>query len=135
VIEATALATPWQVGIRAGSNQGTADPVEDGAGGTAGMRPHQPLEAALATCMTISARTALADLDQPSTGVVVRLHQDRGESATRVRYEVVLDPPLERHRAAIMARVERSPVRTTLTRDLIFEPAAAPEQGPSQAGG
>jgi putative redox protein len=60
------------------------------------MRPHQPLEAALATCMTISARTALADLDQPSTGVVVRLHQDRGESATRVRYEVVLDPPLER---------------------------------------
>src|SRR5690349_18655376 len=62
VVEATSLPAAWQVGFRAGGNEGRADTVKDGTGGSAGMRPHEPLEASLATCMTISARMALADL-------------------------------------------------------------------------
>jgi putative redox protein len=54
--------------------------------------------------------------------VRVRVHLEREESATRFRYELVLDPALEPHRPAIMDRMESSPVRTTLSKPLIFEP-------------
>jgi putative redox protein len=51
-----------------------ADTFKNGTGGSAGMRPHELLEASLATCMTISARMALADLGLPG-----------GEASVRVR--------------------------------------------------
>ncbi len=123
MIEATALPAAWQVRFRAGENEGLADTVKGGTGGSAGMRPHELLEAALATCMTISARMALADLGIADGDVSVRVHLERGESATRFRYELALGPALEPHRPAVMERIECSPVRATLSRQLIFEPA------------
>jgi putative redox protein len=125
VIEATALPAAWQVSFRAGANEGLADTVKNGLGGSAGMRPHELLEASLATCMTISARIALADLGLPcdEASVRVRVHLEREESATRFRYQLVLDPRLEPHRPALMNQIERSPVRATLSKQLIFEPA------------
>jgi putative redox protein len=124
VVEATSLPAAWQVRFQAGDNEGRADTVKDGTGGSAGLRPHELLEAALATCMTISARMALADLGVPDGKVRVRVHLERERSATRFRYELVLDPALEPHRPAVTERVERSPVRSTLSQPLIFEPAA-----------
>jgi putative redox protein len=125
MVEATALPAAWQVKFRAGDNEGLADTVKNGTGGTSGMRPHELLEAALATCMTISARMALADLGlaHGEASVRVRVHLEREESATRFVYELALDPALEPHRPAVMERMERSPVRATLTKQLIFEPA------------
>jgi putative redox protein len=122
VVEATALPAAWQVTFRAGDNEGRADTVKDGTGGSAGMRPHELLEASLATCMTISARMALADLGLTCGDVSVRVHLDREESATRFRYELILDPALEPHRPAVMERIESSPVRATLSKQLVFEP-------------
>jgi putative redox protein len=125
VIEATALPPAWQVRFRAGDNEGLADTVKDGTGGSAGMRPHELLEAALATCMTISARMELADLGltHGEASLRVRVHLEREESATKFRYELVLGPALVPHRPAIMERIERSPVRATLSKQLIFEQA------------
>jgi putative redox protein len=123
MIEATALPSAWQVRFRAGGNEGRADTVKDGIGGASGMRPHELLEAALATCMTISARMALADMGLTRGEVRVRVHLEREPSATRFRYELILDPALEPHRSAVMERVERSPVRDTLSKQLLFEPA------------
>ncbi|GCD93518.1 OsmC family protein [Embleya hyalina] len=123
MIEATALPTPWQVRFRTDDNEGLADTLKAGVGGSAGMRPHELLEAALATCMAISARMALADLGIGDADVDVRVHLERGEAQTRFRYELVLDPALETHREAVMERVERSPVRSTLSKRLIFDPA------------
>jgi putative redox protein len=125
VIEATALPAAWQVRFRAGDNESLADTDKNGAGGSAGMRPHELLEASLATCMTISARMALADLGLPcgEASVRVRVHLEREESATRFRYELVLDPSLAAHQPAVMQAIERSPVRATLSKQLIFEPA------------
>jgi putative redox protein len=122
MIEATALPTAWQVRFVAGGKEGRADTVKDGTGGTAGMRPHELLEAALATCMTISARMALADRGVTQGEMRVRVHLEREESATRFRYELILDPALEPHRPAVMDRMESSPVRTTLSKPLTFEP-------------
>jgi putative redox protein len=39
----------WQVRFLAGANEGRADTVKDGTGGSAGMQPHELLEASLAT--------------------------------------------------------------------------------------
>jgi putative redox protein len=123
MIEATALPAAWQVRFLAGDHEGRADTVKDGTGGSAGMRPHELLEASLATCMAISARMALADLGVADGEVRVRVYLEREASATRFRYELTLDPALEPHRSAVMARVERSPVRATLSKQLLFEPA------------
>jgi len=123
VIEATALPAAWQVRFRADDQEGRADTVKDGTGGSAGMRPHELLEASLATCMTISARMALADLGIPGGAVGVRVHLEREQSVTRFRYELILDPALESHRPAVTERIERSPVRSTLSKQLTFEPA------------
>ncbi|MFG2223296.1 OsmC family protein [Streptomyces sp. NPDC048644] len=123
MIEATALPTAWQVRFRAGENEGLADTLKSGVGGSAGMRPHELLEASLATCMTISARMALADLGiaDADADVSVRVYLEREESTTRFRYELALDPALETHRAVVMERIECSPVRATLSRQLVFE--------------
>ncbi|MFI7102651.1 OsmC family protein [Streptomyces sp. NPDC050161] len=121
MIEATALPAAWQVRFRAGENEGLADTLKSGIGGSAGMRPHELLEASLATCMTISARMALADLGIADADVSVRVYLEREESTTRFRYELALDPALEAHRALVMERIECSPVRSTLSRRLVFE--------------
>lgn len=122
MIETTALPTPWQVRFRSGENEGLADTLKSGVGGTAGLRPHELLEAALATCMTISARMALAELGVTGGEASVRVHLERGESVTGFRYELVLAPALEVHRPVVMERIERSPVRATLSKQLVFEP-------------
>jgi putative redox protein len=85
------------------------------------------------TCMTISARMALVGLGVTHGEVRVRVHLEREESATRFRYELILDPALEPHRPAVMERIERSPVRATLSKQLIFEPASRWDQ--SRAAG
>jgi putative redox protein len=126
MIEATALPQAWQVSFRVGGHEGRADTVKDGTGGSAGMRPHELLEASLATCMTISARMALADLGVTHGEVRIRVHLERQESVTRFRYELILDPVLEPHRSAVTERIEASPVRATLSKQLIFEPLSAP---------
>jgi hypothetical protein len=41
----------------------------------------------------------------------------------RFRYELILDPALEPYRLAITEAIERSPVRSTLSKQLTFEPA------------
>ncbi|RJL35671.1 OsmC family protein [Bailinhaonella thermotolerans] len=123
MVEAAALPAPWQVTFQAGGNEGIADTLKGGVGGSAGMRPHELLEASLATCMTISARMALAELGVTDAEVGVRVHLEREESATRFRYELLLAPELEAHRSMIMERVARSPVRSTLSKPLAFEPA------------
>ncbi|WNE94094.1 OsmC family protein [Streptomyces luomodiensis] len=123
MVEAVALPAPWQVRFQAGGNEGLADTHKGGIGGSAGMRPHELLEASLATCMTISARMALADLGVTVAEVRVEVHLEREESATRFRYRLLLDPELEVHRPAVMERIACSPVRSTLSKPLVFEPA------------
>ncbi|MFC4909490.1 OsmC family protein [Actinomadura gamaensis] len=123
MVEAAALPAPWQVRFQADGNEGVADTRKGGVGGSAGMRPHELLEASLAACMTISARMALADLGVPDAEVRVRVGLEREESATRFRYELLLAPELEIHRPAIAERIACSPVLSTLSKPLDFVPA------------
>lgn len=123
MVEAVALPAPWQVRFQAGDNAGVADTLKAGTGGSAGMRPHELLEASLATRTTISARMTLADLGITDAEVRVRVHLEREESTTRFRYALLLPPELEHHRPTVEERIARSPVRATLSKPLAFEPA------------
>lgn len=75
--------------------------------------------------MTISARMTLSDLGIADGEVRVRVHLEREQSVTRFRYELILDPALEPHRPAVTQFIERSPVRSTLSQQLTFEPVSA----------
>lgn len=57
-IRAQAMPEPWRVRFTNGVHTATADTHKNGVGGGAGLRPHELLEAALASCMTITARMA-----------------------------------------------------------------------------
>ncbi|MEN2740510.1 OsmC family protein [Microbacterium sp. X-17] len=125
-VEARALTEPWQAAYATGAHSGVSDTFKQGVGGGAGMRPHELLEAALASCMTIAARMELHDLGADDTGVSVRVEIERAEDLSRFHYALDLPVGLEAHRAAIMNRLERSPVRATLSKPLEFtavEPA------------
>ncbi|GAA1566642.1 hypothetical protein GCM10009804_24190 [Kribbella hippodromi] len=121
MVEAVALTQPWQVRFRAAGNEGVADTQKNGIGGTAGLRPHELLEAALATCLTISGRMFLTELGVDDEHLKVSVDLGREETVTRFRYQVELGPAAEPHREAVLARLEASPVRRTLTKTLVFE--------------
>ncbi|MFC6886904.1 MULTISPECIES: OsmC family protein [Actinomadura] len=123
MIEARALPVPNQVEYRTDLHAGLADTAKNGVGGAEGPRPHELLEAAFASCVTMTARMALADLGV--TGDVhARVWLEREDDATRFRYALTLPPSLTpAQRTAVLDRVERSPVRRTLTKPLSFVPA------------
>ncbi|MCL2781464.1 MAG: OsmC family protein [Actinomycetia bacterium] len=123
-VRAHALPVPWQARYAAGANSGVADTIKAGVGGSAGCRPHELLEAALATCMTITARMELRERGVDDAGVAVTVTLEREPMTSRFHYSLELPVALEPQRAAIAARLERSPVRTTLSRALTFEPDA-----------
>lgn len=121
MVTARALPSPYQVEYQAGPNTGRADTVKDGRGGDSAPRPHELLEAALAACITMTARMALDELGLPGVSVTARVDLDRQETATRFRYRVAFDPaPPAGVRETVLRRVERSPVRRTLSRPLSF---------------
>jgi putative redox protein len=53
----------------------------------------------------------------------VRVHLEREEATTRFRYSLTLEAASEAHREAVMERLASSPVRRTLSKQLVFEPA------------
>jgi len=120
-VQAQAMVDPWQVRFTNGTHSGVADTNKDGVGGDAGMRPHELLEAALAACMTITARRALADHGLDGTSVAVRVEVVRTETTTCFQYKLDLPGDLEYQRDILTAALERSPVRMTLSKSLLFE--------------
>ena len=122
MVDVHALAEPYQVSFRAGTNGGIADTLKNGVGGSAGLRPHELLEASLATCLAITARMALADLGLPDDVASISVSLDRQDESTRFRYAVTLAPEIDSAtRDKIHDRLERSPVRCTLSKKLAFE--------------
>ena len=85
-ISAQALATRWQGQYASGDHSGIADTFKLGTGGSAGPRPHELLEAALASCMIISARMELAEQGLDDAGVGVAVEVEREEALSRFRY-------------------------------------------------
>ncbi|MDR3436059.1 OsmC family protein [Telmatospirillum sp.] len=88
-----------------------------------GFRPHELLEAALASCMALTARQVADDRGLPLESIEVNVSLDRTKDETPVfRTNVTLTGPLaDEDRALLLAALKRCPVRKTLAKTLVFD--------------
>jgi putative redox protein len=112
-----------QTQITNGEQITTADTTPDKGGGSMGFRPHELLEAALASCMNITLRMSAEKHAIPlsSVSVSVSLNRTSTEGPTfecSVNFHETL-PQEQKER--LLSAMERCPVRTTLSQPLNFK--------------
>ncbi len=91
-------------------------PIAKGGAG-AGFGPHELVEAALATCMTMTVQMFAAKHDMPLAGAICKVHIDRSlPDQIVLRYMLDLDGPLTEDQARqLREAAEACPVGRTLT--------------------
>ena len=116
MIQARSLETSHQTSFSNGSHSATADvPVEKGGAG-GGFGPHELLEAAFATCLTMTVRMYAAEHGFPLDGVGCEVRIDRTvPGSVALDYFLTLDGPLsDEQRARLRSAAGRCPVAKTL---------------------
>jgi putative redox protein len=122
MVRAENLANPYQVAFQNGTQSGVADTAAGKGGSGQGFRPHELLEAALASCMVMTLRMYAERhaIDYTGIGVAVRL--DRTDPEHPVFESAVSFPadfPADR-RGRMLQVAERCPVHRTLAAGLGF---------------
>ena len=122
MISAISEPKPFQVQFSNGQHLALADTTKDKGGGESGFRPHELLEAALATCMNMAATMYAAKQNIPLSRVVTKVTLDRsGSKQVAFSYSVELSGKLTvQQREAIMSAMRVCPVRKTLSRGMRF---------------
>ena len=112
----------WQTEFTNGEHTATLDTTTDKGGENCGFRPHELLEAALATCMNMTLRMAAEKHGIPLTGVSVTVSLNRKEPEAPVfEHSVQFGGALtEAQKARLLSAAERCPVRNTLSQPLRF---------------
>ena len=124
MIRATSLDTALGTTFSNGREAGRADTTPDKGGSGQGFRPHDLLEAALATCIHMTLRAYARSHGIPLEDVEVVVALDRRPEETLFRYSLDLKGPLSAedvdhlHRAAAAC-----PGKSTLSKPLRFEAA------------
>jgi putative redox protein len=124
VITATLGATRYRTSLTNGSHTIGADTLKDGIGGQTGLRPHELLEAALASCMAITLRMAAEAERIPLAGASVDVSVVRDVPGQTVfEYDARFDGELDDGQvAALRAALDRSAVLRTLSASIAFRP-------------
>ena|SRR5579883_2117475 len=122
MIVATSEEPAYLTRISDGTNTILIDTAAAKGGGDGGMHPHDLLQAALASCISITLRMYAANHQMPLTGVLVRVDQERTSEATVLRYEVELQGDLtEEQRTRLLEISGRCPVGKTLSGPIRLE--------------
>ncbi len=124
MIRATSLAVPYQTAFTNGSNHAVADvPVEKGGAGQ-GFGPHELLEAAFATCLTMTVQMCAAKHELPLLGVQCEVRMDRSVPNTvTLNYSLTFDGPLsDVQDAQLREAASRCPVARTLSGTIALQP-------------
>jgi putative redox protein len=110
-----------------GMHDGIADVTVGKGGEFGGFRPHDLLEAALATCVNITVRMYADNHNMPLVGVTTRVELDRSQpEQAKFRYTVELVGDLgAEEREKLFEAANACPVRRTLSRTMAFESAFA----------
>ncbi len=105
-----------------GEQEGIADTTSDKGGSNQGFRPHELLEAALASCMNMTLRMTAQQTGIPLSQVRVSVSLDRSSpNRPTFAYRVVFPDSLtEQEQQTLLAAIEICPVRNTLSQDLCF---------------
>jgi putative redox protein len=121
MIEAKSQYEPYRIWFTNGQHEAFADATTEKGGQNAGFRPHDLLQAALACCITMTARMFAEEHAIPlrQARAIVHLTREQDETIFEVKTEFDGDltvEQLERLQAAIRA----CPVRKTLSRSIRF---------------
>lgn len=117
MIRSNGLSTPFQAEFTNGSHTSTADaPVAKGGGGR-GFGPHELLEAALATCLTMTVQMTAAKYGYPLAEVRSEVRVDRSApGAPALDYSLEFGGPLSEEQIAhLRTAAAECPVGKTLT--------------------
>ena len=125
MIVSTSQAPRYKTTFSNGVHESVSDTTADKGGGNSGFRPHDLLEAALASCINMTVRMYADSHAIALVGVTTRVTLDRSDpQAVVFRYEVDLDGELtESERDSLLRAAAACPVRRTLSKEIRFEPS------------
>jgi putative redox protein len=128
MIRSSNLAVPFQVTFTNGVSTSTADVPKEKGGAGRGFGPHELLEAALATCLTITVHQYAARHQFPLTSASAEVHIDRSDAdEVTLVYTLRLGGPLSNEqRRRLAAAAAKCPVRRTLCGRLTCRDSNAP---------
>ena len=117
MIRSHSLDIPHRVAFSNGGHSAHADLPKEKGGAGSGFGPHDLLEAALATCMTITVAMYAAKHGIPLESAAAEVRLDRTDpDAVAVIYSLTFEGALtEAHREALRVAASKCPVQRTLT--------------------
>ncbi len=123
MIVSTSKAPPYKTMFSDGVHEAISDTTLDKGGGNSGFRPHDLLEAALASCVNMTVRMYADSRSMALAGVKTKVNLDRSDPQAAVfRYEIELDGDLtESDREKLLRAAAACPVRRTLSKEIRFE--------------
>lgn len=122
MIEANSKDTRYQTLFTNGKHSAISDTTRDKGGNESGFRPHDLLEAALASCINMTLRMYADQQGIPLSGVTTRVRLDRSnpeESVFECEIEF-LGSPAENDREHLLEIAEKCPVHQTLSKRIKF---------------
>jgi len=123
MVEAKSENIRYQTQLTSEPHSATSDTTRDKGGSERGFRPHDLLEAALASCMNITLRMYADQHSIPLSRATTRVKLDRSKPEDTVfEYEVELLGELtEKDRARLLEVAKKCPVRQTLSKRIGFQ--------------
>jgi putative redox protein len=108
--------------IESSNNKLFSDTTRDKGGSEEGIRPHELLEAALASCLNITIRMTLDNLKIKADNILVKVNLVRKvEGKTIFNYEYNIDAELNNYqKGKIEESVTNCPVKQTLLKEISF---------------
>jgi putative redox protein len=86
-----------------------------------GFRPHELLEAALASCISITIRMIAKEKNIKLDTVLTKVELDKTDTKTTFKYEIILDDQLNKtDRDFLMNIIDSCAVKQTLSKKLEF---------------
>jgi putative redox protein len=122
MIEAVSEQPPFRTRFSNGAEHATSDTTADKGGSGGGFRPHELLEAAMATCVNMMVRMYAENHGVPLVGVTTTVDLDRSDPDEVVfRYDIRLDGLLSAEQKERLIRAGGAcPVRRTLSKRIRF---------------
>jgi len=120
---ATSESPNYRTRFSDGTHDGVADTTADKGGDASGFRPHNLLEAALATCVNMTVRMYADNHNIPLSRVVTKVELDRSKpDEAMFQYELEFEGDLTReHVDKLIKAASACPVRRTLSKKIRFK--------------